>query len=143
MVQGARAPAVVPSGHASFTTKLLLAIGTILATAHCRASDTELADTAAVDFQLDERPQDVRVGLCPTGRWSGTVELWSAPDSTIEPESRMLHQRRVDLSPDRQFVGAVVHVHLGVDALSQIRLHLESDDGKWYTLLPEIVRRHE
>ena len=95
MAHGSRTPALAPSQRARFTTISLLFVA-ILSTAHRRASDTELADTVAGDFQSDQ-----------------------------------------------QFVGAVVHVDPGVDALSQIRLHLESDDGKWYTLLPEIVRRHE
>jgi hypothetical protein len=55
----------------------------------------------------------------------------------------MLHQWRVDLSPDQPFVAAVEREDLRVDALSQVRLRLESDAGKRYTILPEIVRRHE
>jgi hypothetical protein len=102
------------------------------------------ADTAlAVNFQLDERTQVARVGLCPTGKWSGTVQLLSAPDSTIESGSEMLHQWTVDLSPDQPFFASVERTQLGIDVLSQVRLRLESDEGRWYTILPEIVRRHE
>jgi hypothetical protein len=102
------------------------------------------ADTAwAVNFELDLDARVATVGLCPTGRWSGVVELWSAPDSATESDGVRLYEQRVELNPDTPFFQIVESPALRGNDSSRVSLRLVSDDGELHTLQPKIVRRHQ
>lgn len=62
-------------------------------------ADRELA----VNFKVAPQRKQAAVGICPSGVWKGTAELWELPLDEEQRGERRLRSWSLDLGPDRPF----------------------------------------
>ncbi|UCG85807.1 MAG: DUF5107 domain-containing protein [Gemmatimonadota bacterium] len=89
-----------------------------------------VADTAvAVSFRSKPDGSAVTVGLCPTGRWQGTIELWASSDVVATADPAPLRQWHVDLTPTNPFFESISLTDISTVALSDLELQLRRERG--------------
>lgn len=96
-------------------------------------ADRDLA--VAVRARPSERA--IAIGLCPSGRWSGEVELWRAADLTGPVAARPLQRWTVDAAPDRPFRREVrLAPDVGVEP-SELRVIIAPAQGEQRVIVPQ------
>jgi len=99
-----------------------------------------LADTAvAVNFRMEPNRAAATVGICPTGRWHGTIELWTGSADVDADDHDPLKQWQVDLTPANPFLEAVSVADFDSLALRDLTLRLMSSRGEMLTVVLESV----
>jgi hypothetical protein len=103
-----------------------------------------LADTAvAVNFRMEPKRDEAIVGICPTGRWRGTIELWTSSAQVDAADGAPLRRWQVDLTPASPFLEVVSLADFESEALSDLALHVRSSRGAMLTVVLDSVRSRQ
>jgi hypothetical protein len=81
--------------------------------------------TLAVNFRVLNAERKVVVGICPSGRWQGTMELWSASSISEAAASSWQQTWSVNLDPAQSLRGQFRLDNTVADPCRQLSLRLQ------------------
>jgi len=91
-------------------------------------------ENVAINFQVVSDARRVVVGLCPSGDWSGSVELWRGSELGSADEREPLRHWEVTANPERPFFQMPILQELMASEFIDLRLRVGSDRSGWIVI---------
>ena len=88
-------------------------------------------EDVAINFQVVSDVRRVVVGLCPSGAWSGSIELWRGSDLGSADEREPLRHWEVTANPEQPFFQMSILQELMASEFNDLRLRVGSNRSGW------------